>query len=262
MRTPPFMITYPRLKVVNRLTAACVMASPLVAFAFGMSWGLLLATLVIWQFMQVVGLVVGAHRYFSHRMFATNRVWQWIMAVSCVGALTGPPCVWADLHIKHHKHADDEDDPYIDFIRTGVSPFSHENFKGNRTLLKMLASDPMHGLTIKYYFLIVLTLALVLTTIGTAAGLDPLTALFWLYLVPGGLCHMTLRFVVWSGHVPGLGYRNHETPDNSHNWWLVSLISGGEGWHNNHHHDQTAVNLRQKWWEFDPAYWIIKAIRK
>lgn len=59
MQTPPFMITYSRLKVVNRLTAACVLTSPLVAYVFGMSWGLLFATLAIWQFLQVMGLVVG-----------------------------------------------------------------------------------------------------------------------------------------------------------------------------------------------------------
>jgi stearoyl-CoA desaturase (delta-9 desaturase) len=76
------------------------------------------------------------------------------------------------------------------------------------------------------------------------------------------LTQATLRFVLWTGHLEDVGYRNFDTPDTSNNWWLVALIGGGEGWHNNHHKFPRAANLGVKWWEFDPGYWVIRMIRR
>ena len=36
----------------------------------------------------------------------------------------------------------------------------------------------------------------------------------------------------------------------------------GEGWHNNHHADQRAASHGHKWWEVDPTYLTILALRK
>ncbi len=36
-------------------------------------------------------------------------------------------------------------------------------------------------------------------------------------------------------HLPQLGYKNYQTGDDSVNVWWVALLTGGEGWHNNHH---------------------------
>ena len=54
------------------------------------------------------------------------------------------------------------------------------------------------------------------------------------------------------------GYQNYQTSDNSRNNWFVALISHGEGWHNNHHHDQRAASHGHKWHEFDMSWWIIR----
>jgi len=53
------------------------------------------------------------------------------------------------------------------------------------------------------------------------------------------------------------GYRNYDTDDHSRNNWFVAIISSGEGWHNNHHADQSAATVQHKWWEFDLNYYII-----
>ena len=55
------------------------------------------------------------------------------------------------------------------------------------------------------------------------------------------------------------GYRNYDTDDHSRNNWFVAIISSGEGWHNNHHADQSACTVQHKWWEFDLNYYIIKS---
>jgi stearoyl-CoA desaturase (delta-9 desaturase) len=53
------------------------------------------------------------------------------------------------------------------------------------------------------------------------------------------------------------GTRRYDTPDTSRNNALLSLITLGEGWHNNHHH--YAVTARQGfyWWEVDITYYLL-----
>jgi stearoyl-CoA desaturase (delta-9 desaturase) len=36
----------------------------------------------------------------------------------------------------------------------------------------------------------------------------------------------------------------------------------GEGWHNNHHKNQSSPNIGEHWYEIDIGYYIIKLIRK
>jgi len=41
---------------------------------------------------------------------------------------------------------------------------------------------------------------------------------------------------------------------------LISLITFGEGWHNNHHHYPNSVNQGFYWWEIDITYWVLKTL--
>jgi stearoyl-CoA desaturase (delta-9 desaturase) len=60
------------------------------------------------------------------------------------------------------------------------------------------------------------------------------------------------------GHIKaGIGYRNFETNDNSHNNIIMGLLTWGQGWHNNHHYAPGNYDFGSgtsgKWWEFDPC---------
>ena len=56
------------------------------------------------------------------------------------------------------------------------------------------------------------------------------------------------------------GYRNYETPDHSRNNAIIGLLTGGEGWHNNHHADPTSARHGHTWWEFDFAWQAIRLL--
>jgi stearoyl-CoA desaturase (delta-9 desaturase) len=56
------------------------------------------------------------------------------------------------------------------------------------------------------------------------------------------------------------GYRNYGTNDDSRNNALVSLLTSGEGWHNNHHADPGSANYSCRWWEVDGIYWVIRSL--
>ncbi|HSO61023.1 MAG TPA: acyl-CoA desaturase, partial [Desulfobacterales bacterium] len=55
-----------------------------------------------------------------------------------------------------------------------------------------------------------------------------------------------------------IGSRRYDTPDTSRNNWVLSLITLGEGWHNNHHH--YAISARQGffWWEIDVTFYLLQ----
>jgi stearoyl-CoA desaturase (delta-9 desaturase) len=56
------------------------------------------------------------------------------------------------------------------------------------------------------------------------------------------------------------GWRRFETVDESRNNPLTAFFAAGEGWHNNHHRYQRAARNGFYWWEFDPTWYLIRAM--
>jgi stearoyl-CoA desaturase (delta-9 desaturase) len=56
------------------------------------------------------------------------------------------------------------------------------------------------------------------------------------------------------------GYSSYGTDDHSRNNWFVALLTSGEGWHNNHHHDPASASNQHRWWEIDVTYYLIKML--
>ena len=237
------------LVVVNYAAFGSVALAP---FFITEVW-MVVGCLIIWQWFNIVGLSAGAHRYFSHGSFETSSFWKWVMGLSSMWCLNGPPCIWADAHKKHHHHADKEEDPYMRFFLDGDTPVSHTTEVKDSFLLRM-CRDRFHLTTLKHHWELVLIYPLVL------AFINPMLV-FWLWLVPAGLAQLTLRILLWVTHVRSRGYRNFNTKDNSVNVWWLSLIAGGEGWHNNHHRNPSRSNFKIKPWEIDISYWFINLIR-
>jgi stearoyl-CoA desaturase (delta-9 desaturase) len=57
------------------------------------------------------------------------------------------------------------------------------------------------------------------------------------------------------------GARRYQTADDSRNNPFLALLTFGEGWHNNHHCYQSACRQGFFWWEFDPGYYTLKAMK-
>ena len=53
------------------------------------------------------------------------------------------------------------------------------------------------------------------------------------------------------------GKKRYESNDESKNNLFLALITLGEGWHNNHHHDPVSASVQHRWWEFDLTYYCI-----
>jgi stearoyl-CoA desaturase (delta-9 desaturase) len=56
------------------------------------------------------------------------------------------------------------------------------------------------------------------------------------------------------------GRKRYDTGDDSRNSFILSLITLGEGWHNNHHKYMGCVRQGFYWWELDITYYLLKAL--
>ena len=89
-------------------------------------------------------------------------------------------------------------------------------------------------------------------------SVNPLLVIF-AYAIPTVLVLHSTSAIIVIAHIHG--YKNHNVDDESRNSWIASLITLGEGWHNNHHANSKAWNNQERWWELDPPAWIIRLIK-
>ncbi len=100
-----------------------------------------------------------------------------------------------------------------------------------------------------------------LIAFGVTASLSAaLTAFLWASLVRIFLLH----HVTWSVNsiCHFYGRRPYETTDHSTNNWMLSLLSFGESWHNNHHAFPTSAFHGLRRFEVDPGGWVIWTLEK
>src|SRR5262245_4740923 len=206
---------------------------------------------------RMFALTAGYHRYFSHRSFKTSRVFQFVLALMGTMAVQKGPLWWAAHHRRHHKYSDQEGDLHSP-VREGFW-WSHigwivsrENDPTDWDGIRDFARYPELRLLNKFHLVPPVALAVVLFLIGG-----------WLWLVWGFfistvfLYHGTFSVNSLS-HV--WGSRRFATTDQSRNNFLIALWTGGEGWHNNHHHYMASVKQGFYWWEVDTSYYVLRVM--
>jgi len=210
-----------------------------------------------------LGITLGYHRLLTHTSFKT---YKWIRSVlTLFGCLAwqGPPITWVGTHRNHHNHSDKEGDSHSPihgfnwahmlWVVTKDPPgFNASN------LAKDLGSEPMMRTLDRVWWLPQLILATLLFCIGWGFG-GVMLAFSWLFwgvsLRIIAVLHATW-FVNSACHT--WGYKNfHDTGDNSRNLLWVGLISGGEGYHNDHHKKQRSAAHGIRWFEIDATYLTI-----
>ncbi|HVW66742.1 MAG TPA: acyl-CoA desaturase [Candidatus Peribacteraceae bacterium] len=215
------------------------------------------------------GVTVGYHRYLTHYGFETYRPIRWSLAVLGLLSGEGPPIYWVALHRKHHQYSDEEGDPH-----TPLNGYWHAHVLwlfglsrvDNLGLLfrhyaKDLYGEPFMRLLNKAYLFLHLGMIVLLAGAGYAYGGRAYALSFVAYgFFIRMVCVLHSTWLVNSeSHTRG--YRNYDTADRSKNNWVVALLTGGEGWHNNHHAHPTLAVHGHKWWEFDPSYKLIKLLK-
>lgn len=224
--------------------------------ALGWSWaGLGLA--VALYYVRMFFLAGGWHRYFAHRSYRTSRPFQLVLAVGGTLCVQKGVLWWAANHRIHHKYADESGDLHSPV--QGGFWWSHAGWflsgKHARTAwdkVRDLARFPELRWLDRYYLIPVVAFALALLAVGGV------WTLVWGFFVSTVLLWHGTFTINSLAHM--IGRRRYATPDASRNHLGLALLTLGEGWHNNHHHYERAVNQGFRWWEVDIAYYVLVAL--
>ena len=237
------------------------------------SWKNVTVAFVTYFFAINVGIGVAYHRLLTHRGFRTPKWVEYFVTACGTMALEGGPIFWVATHRVHHQNSDQEGDPHtpVDgtfwshagWIISGRAMHSETALLGRYA--PDLTRDKGHVWLSKYHWLL-LTLS-GFAQIALGAALNPghrvigaVGMVLWgtfLRVVLG--LHATW-FVNSATHM--FGKRRFETRDDSRNNWWVALLTGGEGWHNNHHAHPVSARHGLAWYEFDINYYCIWLLSK
>ncbi|HWC13923.1 MAG TPA: acyl-CoA desaturase [Actinomycetota bacterium] len=196
------------------------------------------------------GVTVGFHRLFTHQSFQTKRWVRHAFAIAGSMAIQGPVIRWVADHRRHHAFSDQPGDPHSPHLDEGpgikgvLKGLWHAHigwfFDEEQTSARRWAPDLVRDPAMRWIDRMFPLWALISFALPAVAGLmitgtlrGGVTAFLWGSLVRIFMLH----HVTWSINsiCHFYGNRPYQTTDFSTNNWMMSLISFGESWHNNHH---------------------------
>ncbi len=252
------------IKTINWGTSTGIIVIHLCALAALLpalfTWKAVITMIVLCILTSAIGISLCFHRSLTHRGLRLIKPLEYITAFFGTLALQGGPITWVATHRQHHAATDAEGDPHgADrgflwshmawlFAKNRNVPSADDRVR----LARDLASDPFYRFLDKYDVPIQVALGVALYFFGG------LPAVVWGVFVRLVLMYHSTWFVNSASHM--FGYRSYKTNDLSRNNWWVAILSWGEGWHNNHHAFQFSARHGLRWFEFDPVWWIIKAL--
>jgi stearoyl-CoA desaturase (delta-9 desaturase) len=212
------------------------------------------------HFLRAIGLTLSFHRYYAHRAFQMNRAARMFWTFVGTAAMQKGPLWWAGHHVNHHRFADREGDPHspmvsgIYYAHVGwfLNDARHDRLEATNPVIRDFSKAPEIVFLNRYFFLPPLLLALAMFAIGGMPWL------VWGFCLPTvTLAHATFA-INTVNHL--FGSRRFDTIDESRNNVITAFFAVGEGWHNNHHRYQRAARNGFYWWEFDPTWYVIRAM--
>lgn len=211
-----------------------------------------------------------SHRYFSHKTYSTSRFGQFVLAL-CVGTTVQRGALWwAYHHRHHHQHSDEPEDahsPHVHgFLWSHIGWItSRRNFPTDYSKIRDLAKFPELVFLNRFDVLVpglfaagLLGLGSYLAVVAPALETSGAQLLVWGFFVSTTALFHGTACINSLAHL--MGNRRFETSDDSRNSFILSLITLGEGWHNNHHRYMSATRQGFYWWELDITYYLLKAV--
>ena len=228
-----------------------------IAALFFFSWKAVIITAILYFAGINLGICLGYHRLLTHRGYKVPRLLKYFLVTCGTLTLEGGPLYWVVNHRVHHQLTDQHGDPHTP--REG-GWWSHAGWviygKGLSTqpeLLRKYAPDILADrylmLLSKYHWVPLTLLAVILFAAGG-----------WPFVLWGIFFRVTLSLhATWlvNSATHMWGGRRFSTHDDSRNLWWVALLTGGEGWHNNHHAYPVSARHGLAWYEYDLNYYCI-----
>jgi stearoyl-CoA desaturase (delta-9 desaturase) len=257
-------------KKVNKKVAIFVITTPIVGVLslIGLIYfhQLYLKTVIFglaYLFIGALSITAGYHRLFSHRAYKANAVVRFLMAVIGSSQFEGSVLEWSTDHRNHHRYSETEKDPYsitkgfwhahmgwLIYLDTSKRDFSN---------VEDLAADPIIMWSHKHF----LKLAIFMGFIFPMA----FCGLLWGDWLGGLLIAGALRIAInqqttfcINSICHMFGSQKYSEEQTARDNWVTALITTGEGYHNYHHQFPLDYRNGIKWYHYDPAKWLIKAL--
>lgn len=212
------------------------------------------------------------HRYFSHRSYEL-KVWprftQWWMAFLSTTVVQKGVVWWASHHRHHHATSDTPEDAHSNYLKgffwSHVGWVLCKKFHGrNESKSRDWAKYPEIMWFEKRHNHLVgpVTLAIFCGALGwylgDAWGTSFSQMIIWGFFVSTVVLYHGTFAINSLAHM--WGKRRYDTGDESRNSLLLAIVTLGEGWHNNHHHDQhrAAQAVTRFEYCFDWTFWALK----
>jgi stearoyl-CoA desaturase (delta-9 desaturase) len=239
----------------------------------GVDFGIMATTYVL----TGLGVTIGYHRLLTHRSFEAPRPVRALLAVLGSMSVEGPVITWVSNHRRHHAFADKEGDPHSPHLDEGEGIkgvlrglwhahmgwfFGPEKSSPERWAPDLHKDATMRGIDRLFPLWVGVSFAgpPVAGFLITRSLWGATTAFLW-----GSLARIfMLHHVTWSINsvCHFYGRRPFRTTDYSTNNWILSLISFGESWHNNHHAFPTSAVHGIGKWQFDMSAIVIGLLEK
>jgi len=240
---------------VNLLTISMFVCSFVGLFFVDFTLANLTTMLASFYVLNILGIWMTLHRYYSHKSFELNPTFKWLFSIIALLAGRGSILGWVYLHRLHHAYSDQERDPHSPH-NLGYKLFGFGHMKKQEGEMKIFLVKEL--MTPEQLFIHKWYMLLLLPILAVVAMLD-LQLLYWAWVVPATLIQLSTSNFNYFGHTHG--YRNYVTKDQSrNNPWLWPIILG-EAWHNNHHSDAKNFSTKRKYWEIDPVSWFIELVQ-
>jgi len=217
---------------------------------------------VFFYFATGMSITLGYHRLFSHLAFKAKAPLRWFTVIFGSAAFEGSVLEWTADHRRHHKHVDQDEDPYninkgffhahigwLLFAPTGPTPIDN---------VEDLQKDPLLMFQNRYYVPIAFL---------TAFGLPALIGWCWgggsaalaSFLISGLLRVVVVQHFTFfiNSFCHMIGTRPYSTDNTARDSALMALFTYGEGYHNYHHQFQHDYRNAIKPWGYDPTKWAI-----
>ncbi|HEY1767024.1 MAG TPA: fatty acid desaturase [Terracidiphilus sp.] len=241
------------------------------AALFFFSWQRLVVSIVLYVLAINVGIGMCYHRLLTHRGYHVPKWLEYVMTVCATLSLEGGPIYWVSTHRVHHQLSDRDGDPHTPregawWAHTGWILFGeamHDQTEALSRYTPDLRRDRFHVWLSKYHWLPVSLSGVLLLAGGWYWGghlINGIAMVLW-----AGLLRITFGLhATWlvnsATHL--WGSRRFPTHDDSRNSWWVALLTGGEGWHNNHHAHPVSARHGLRWYEVDPNFYGIWILSK
>lgn len=235
-------------------------------FWVGISWFAVIFMLTFYL-VRMFAITAFFHRYLSHKTFQTSRPVQFIfLLIGTMSAQRGP-LWWAAHHRYHHRFTDTAQDPHSSthgFWYSHIGWFLNEqNVSTRKDAIKDWLKFPEIVWLDRFSLPVVLITAFIIYLLGEwvavshpGFGTSGPQLLVWGFVVSTVLLIHATLCINSLAHL--YGSRDFDTPDNSRNNLFLSILTLGEGWHNNHHYYAGSARQGFFWWQIDMTYYGLK----